>query len=200
MTVLGASSEARGRSVESSGGRALGRPLVLFDIFTDSSSSSGGRNAKGCVCTGLVRGEGRRYGCKTNGNVKDSRLKGKSRRLRQFRKQCQRRAQQAAPLPIQHLHQEQRLPGSMKPNRPLQIQVRVQARCRRYERQSQERPPKRQKRAAATKSKETSKSKASLRRLKPIITGASGCVRARSGADGWLDRTSCLAEIFACPQ
>ena len=184
----------------SAGERSLGRPLMVFDIFTDSSCSCGERNAKGCVCTGLLHGEGCCYDCKTNGNVKDSRLKGKSRRLRQFQKQCQRRAQQAAPRPIQHLHQAQRLPGSMKPNRPLQIQVRVQARCRRYERQSQERPPKRQKRAAATKSKETSKSKASLRRLKPIITGASGCVRARSGADGWLDRTSCLAEIFACPQ
>ena len=32
--------------------RALDRPLVVFEIFTDSSSSSGGRNAKGCVCTG----------------------------------------------------------------------------------------------------------------------------------------------------
>src|SRR6202041_2292493 len=142
MTVLGASSEARGRSVESSGGRALGRPLVLFDIFTDSSSSSGGRNAKGCVCTGLVRGEGRRYGCKTNGNVKDSRLKGKSRRLRQFRKQCQRRAQQAAPLPIQHLHQEQRLAGAMKPNRPTKNQGARAAKMREQQTQTKTPPPK----------------------------------------------------------
>ena len=119
MTVLGAWSEAQGRPVENSDGRALDRPLVMFEIFTDSSSACGVRNAKGRVCTGLVPGEGRRHGCKTNGNAKDSRLKGKSRRLRQFQKQCQRRAQQAAPLPIQHLHQEQRLPGSMKPNRPL---------------------------------------------------------------------------------
>jgi len=31
---------------------ALVRRLMVFDIFTDSSSSSCARNAKGCVCTG----------------------------------------------------------------------------------------------------------------------------------------------------
>ena len=31
---------------------ALARRLVVFDIFTDSSSSCGARNAKRCVCTG----------------------------------------------------------------------------------------------------------------------------------------------------
>jgi len=34
------------------GERALDRPTVMFEIFTDSSSSGGGRNAKGSVCTG----------------------------------------------------------------------------------------------------------------------------------------------------
>src|SRR5271155_2355033 len=42
MTMLGAWSEAR---------RALDRLGVIVEIFTDSSSSSGARNAKGCVCT-----------------------------------------------------------------------------------------------------------------------------------------------------
>ena len=40
--MLGAWSEAR---------RALDRLGVIVEIFTDSSSSSGARNAKGCVCT-----------------------------------------------------------------------------------------------------------------------------------------------------
>ena len=42
MTMLGASSAARW---------ALARRLVVFDIFTDSSSSSRARNAKRCVWT-----------------------------------------------------------------------------------------------------------------------------------------------------
>ena len=42
------------------GGRALERPRVRFDIFTDSSSSGGTRIAKRCVCTSVVPGEGRR--------------------------------------------------------------------------------------------------------------------------------------------
>jgi len=37
----------------------LDRPAVVFEIFTDSSSSCGSRNAKGCVCTLLLPGEGR---------------------------------------------------------------------------------------------------------------------------------------------
>ena len=41
----------------SAGERALGRPLLVFDIFTDSSSSSEVQNAKGCVCTSLLPGE-----------------------------------------------------------------------------------------------------------------------------------------------
>jgi hypothetical protein len=68
----------RGRVAVSARGCAPDRRLVLFDIFTDSSSSCGVRNAKRCVWTGLLPGEGRCYGCKTN--VKDALLKGKSRR------------------------------------------------------------------------------------------------------------------------
>jgi hypothetical protein len=41
----------------SAGERALGRPLLVFDIFTDSSSSSEVQNAKGRVCTLLLPGE-----------------------------------------------------------------------------------------------------------------------------------------------
>jgi len=33
------------------GERALKRPLVVFEIFTDSSCSCGARKAKGSVCT-----------------------------------------------------------------------------------------------------------------------------------------------------
>jgi hypothetical protein len=61
-----------GRVAGSTRERALGRSPVLFDIFTDSSSCCGARNAKRCVCTGLLPGSGRCYDCKTNGNVKDA--------------------------------------------------------------------------------------------------------------------------------
>src|SRR5271154_2829375 len=42
---------SRGYTARSAGVTALARPFVMFDIFTDSSSSWGARNAKGCVCT-----------------------------------------------------------------------------------------------------------------------------------------------------
>jgi hypothetical protein len=40
------------------GGTALGRRQVVSDIFTDASSSCGGRKAKSCVCGKLLDGEG----------------------------------------------------------------------------------------------------------------------------------------------
>ena len=40
------------RLAGSADGRALDRLLVVFEIFTDSSSSRGGQNAKGCVWIG----------------------------------------------------------------------------------------------------------------------------------------------------
>jgi hypothetical protein len=49
MTMLVASRVAQ---------RALNRPAVLFDIFTDSSSPCGAQNAKRCVCTSPVFREG----------------------------------------------------------------------------------------------------------------------------------------------
>jgi hypothetical protein len=51
MTMLVASRVAQ---------RALNRPAVLFDIFTDSSSPYGAQNAKRCVCTSPVFREGHR--------------------------------------------------------------------------------------------------------------------------------------------
>jgi hypothetical protein len=48
---------ARKRVAVSARERALGRPLLVFDIFTNSSCSSEVRNAKGCVCTSLLLGE-----------------------------------------------------------------------------------------------------------------------------------------------
>ena len=47
----------QGRLAGSTGKGALERPQVRFEIFTDSSSSCGARNAKRCVCTSLVPGE-----------------------------------------------------------------------------------------------------------------------------------------------
>jgi hypothetical protein len=44
-----------GRLAGSTDGRALERLRVRFEIFTDSSSSCGARNAKRCVCTGTCR-------------------------------------------------------------------------------------------------------------------------------------------------
>ena len=41
-----------GRVAVGAGERALERSPMVFDIFTDSSSSCGARNAKRCVCTG----------------------------------------------------------------------------------------------------------------------------------------------------
>jgi hypothetical protein len=52
---------------------ALERLAMLFEIFTDSSSSCGAWNAKGCVCTWLLAGEERCYDCKTNGNGQSGR-------------------------------------------------------------------------------------------------------------------------------
>ncbi len=43
---------APGRLAGGGGRRALDRRRAVFDIFTDSSCSCGGRNAKRCVCTG----------------------------------------------------------------------------------------------------------------------------------------------------
>src|SRR6202041_1412661 len=54
MTMLAAGSDAQrkpGSLAASAGERALDRRLVVCDIFTDSSSASGERNPKGCVCT-----------------------------------------------------------------------------------------------------------------------------------------------------
>jgi len=59
--------------VASSG--ALDRLRVGLDIFTDSSCACGARNAKGCVCTGLLPGEGHRYDRKSRGNFKNGRSK-----------------------------------------------------------------------------------------------------------------------------
>jgi|SRR5271154_5884135 hypothetical protein len=44
------------RLAAGAGVRALDRLGVILDIFTDSSPSSGARNAKGCVCTWLLPG------------------------------------------------------------------------------------------------------------------------------------------------
>jgi len=79
----------RGRVAVSAGERSPGRPLMVFDIFTDSSCSCGERNAKGCVCTGILHGEGCCYDGKTNGNVEDARLKSKGRRPLQSQKKRQ---------------------------------------------------------------------------------------------------------------
>ena len=49
-----------GRLASSTDGRALERPQVRFEIFTDSSSSCCARNAKRCVCTSPVFREGHR--------------------------------------------------------------------------------------------------------------------------------------------
>ena len=46
-----------GRLAGNAGVRALDRRLVVFDIFTDSSSSVGARNTKGCVCIWPQAGE-----------------------------------------------------------------------------------------------------------------------------------------------
>jgi hypothetical protein len=47
-----------GRLADSAAGRALDRPAVMFDIFTDSSSTCGAQNAKRSVCTSLVPSQG----------------------------------------------------------------------------------------------------------------------------------------------
>src|ERR1700734_709641 len=46
---------AGGRAAQRFGVTALDRRLVVCEIFTDSSSSYGARNAKRCVCTGSSR-------------------------------------------------------------------------------------------------------------------------------------------------
>jgi hypothetical protein len=67
----------------------LDRPAVVFEIFTDSSSACGARNAKRCVCTLVLPAERRRYRCKIKGTFKDARLKNKSRRPLQNQKKRQ---------------------------------------------------------------------------------------------------------------
>jgi hypothetical protein len=69
--------------------RVLARRPVVFDIFTDSSCSCGERNAKRCVCTWLLPGEGRCCDRKTDDDVKDARLNSKSRRPLQSQKKHQ---------------------------------------------------------------------------------------------------------------
>jgi hypothetical protein len=51
---------APGRLAGSTDATALEGPRVRLDIFTDSSSPCGARNAKRCVCTLHVFGEGHR--------------------------------------------------------------------------------------------------------------------------------------------
>jgi hypothetical protein len=46
---------AQGVAAGIAGRRLLDRVGALVVIFTDSSSSCGARNAKGCVCTGSCR-------------------------------------------------------------------------------------------------------------------------------------------------
>jgi hypothetical protein len=72
--------EEPGRRGSGAGEGVLNRLAVAFEIFTDSSSSCGMRNAKGCVCTFLLPGKGRRRCREIKGTVKDARLKCKSRR------------------------------------------------------------------------------------------------------------------------